>query len=172
MNLHLASINPVNGIAVIATLVTTLPSAAGLVPDRSVRRDFRPGLSPAFRGSAVTKPMATAFVSFQRGTPSRLCCVYWVRLTSRSGDLTLFKGNPFSGGRALCLSEGSAPLKPCTYGYLLFLYYQELAQNVLYVDVETCFFSPKYHHEGTSLTPPPHCQNRSESGTPSTPVLA
>ena len=44
--------------------------------DRSVRRDFRPDLSAAFRGSAVTKPMATAFVSFQRGTPSRLCCVY------------------------------------------------------------------------------------------------
>jgi len=103
VNLHLASINPVNGIAVIATLVTTLPSAAGLVPDRSVRRDFRPGLSPAFRGSAVTKPMATAFVSFQRGTPSRLCCVYgsaWPRgqVTSRCSKGTRSQG----GGPYVC----------------------------------------------------------------------
>ena len=56
----------------------------------SVRRDFRPGLSSASRGSGVTK--ATAFVSFQGGTPSRLCSVHgpvW--------PLTLFKGNPLSG---------------------------------------------------------------------------
>jgi hypothetical protein len=42
--------------------------------DRSVRRDFRPGRSPASRGSGVAKHDQTV-ISLRRGAPSRLCCV-------------------------------------------------------------------------------------------------
>jgi hypothetical protein len=80
---------------------------AGLLPVYlSVRRDFRPGLSSASRGSGVTN-LATALVSFQGGTPSRLCSVHgpvWPR------TLTLFKVNlsglhGYAGGLNCCLGH-------------------------------------------------------------------
>ena len=49
---------------------------AGLLPGSSVSCVISARAYPPLQSSGVTKPMATAFISFRGGTPSRLRCVY------------------------------------------------------------------------------------------------